>query len=391
MPRQKGMVLTERDRALLGYLGVARYLTAAQAHRLLAPGHDKAVTSRRLARLCEVGPNPGDGAFLRRLQYQRANALPFPVWTLTPHGRAVAEPVAPGPVAAVQTGVTMAFIERILALNELLIALVLAARRSEAAPLADLPFRWRVADEPLRFEVYDRVQYGVRPAILRPAAILELRAARRRMFLEPELGTTFLAPTDPRQGHVKRRLERYSTYFLSFADRDMKRTWYAAAFPDGFTPEVLVVARTEARRAKVEAYLRQYVGHEDSRYRLRTLTMAGACAALTPAVAPATVRPVPSAQTQAPGTAHPSQPPPLAPRGRTVVIDDDLARRIRHGLRAFVDTYNSIRRETSAHAKVCPTHFKPAPGPVEELNAFNDLVWDAILGTPRAPTGERKL
>ena len=51
MPRQKGMVLTERDRALLGYLGVARYVTAAQAHRLLAPSHDKAVASRRLARL----------------------------------------------------------------------------------------------------------------------------------------------------------------------------------------------------------------------------------------------------------------------------------------------------------------------------------------------------
>lgn len=386
MPRQKGMVLTERDRALLGYLGVARYVTAAQAHRLLAPGHDKAVTSRRLARLCEVGPNPGDDAYLRRLQYQRANALPFPVWTLTPHGRAVAEPVAPGPAAVVQAGVTMAFVERILALNELLITLVLAGRRSEAAPLTDLPFRWRVADEPLRFEIYDRVQYGVRPAILRPAAILELTAARRRVFLEPELGTASLAPTDPRQGHVKRRLERYSAYFLGFASKDMKRTWYATAFPDGFTPEVFVLARTEARRAKVEAYLRQNFGHEDARYRLRTLTMAGTFAALTPAVVPAAAAP------PGHGAASPASmaPPSLPPRGRTVVIDDDLARRIRHGMRAFVDTYNSIRRETSAHAKVCPTHFKPAPGPVDELNAFNDLVWDVILGTPRTPTGDRK-
>lgn len=387
MPRRKGMVLTERDRALLGYLGVARFLTAAQAHRLLAPGHDKAVTSRRLARLCELGPNPGDGAFLRRLQYQRANALPFPVWTLTPHGRAVAEPVAPGPVAAVQAGVTMAFIERILALNEMLIALVLAARRSEATPLAGLPFRWRVPEEPLRFQVYDRVQLGVRPAILRPAAILELPAARRRVFLEPELGTASLAPTDPRQGHVKRRLERYSTYFLSFADRDMKRTWYGAAFPDGFAPEVLVLARTEARRAKVEAYLRQNLGHEDSRYRLRTLTMAGACAALTPAVAPATARPAPPAQAAG---AAPSQPPPLPPRGRTVVIDDDLARRIRRGLNTFAETYNSIRSETTAHAQVCPSHFKPAYGPVDELNAFHDLVLDAILGTPRVTSAGRK-
>jgi hypothetical protein len=300
----------------------------------------------------------------------------------------VAEPVAPGPVAAVQPGVTMAFISRVLAMNELLIALVLAGRRSEAAPLTELPFRWRVGDDPLRFEMYDRVQYGARPAILRPAAVLELPAARRRIFLEPEMGTASLAPADPHQGHVKRRLERYGTYFISFAGRDMKRTWYAAAFPDGYAPEVFVIAGTERRRAKVEAYLREHFTEGDARYRMRALTMAGARAALTPSVAPATSRPAAPAQSTAPAPLP--QPPPLPPRGRVVVIDDDLARRIRHGMRAFVDTYNSIRRETSAHAKVCPTHFKLAAGPVEELNAFNDLVWDAILGTPRAPTGERK-
>ncbi len=70
---------------------------------------------------------------------------------------------------------------------------------------------------------------------------------------------------------------------------------------------------------------------------------------------------------------------------RTVAIDADLARKIRHGMRLFADTYNAIRRETSAHSKVCPTHFKPAFGSVDELNAFNDLVWDVILGMPRNP------
>ncbi len=376
MPRQKGMVLTERDRALLGYLGVARYVTAAQAHRLLAPGHDKAVTSRRLARLCELGPPPAGDAFLRRLEYRRANSLPYPVWILTPHGRAVAEPVSPGPVASVQVGVGVAFIERILALDELLIALVLAARRSETAPPSALPFRWRVADEPLRFEVYDRIQHSARPAILRPAAILDLPLHRRRIFLEPELGTASLAPTDPRQGHVKRRLERYATFFLSFPGRDTRRTWYETAFPDGFAPEVLVLATSEARRAKVEAHIREHLKGCEDRFGTRALTLAGAAAALAPLVTPAAQQAL--------------KPPPLPPRGRTVVIDDDLARRIRHGLQVFVETYNSLRRETSAHAQVCPTHYKPAPGPLAELNAFNDLVWDVILGTPRKASGERK-
>ncbi len=55
-----------------------------------------------------------------------------------------------------------------------------------------------------------------------------------------------------------------------------------------------------------------------------------------------------------------------------------------------VDTYNSIRKETSAHSQVCPMGFRPAPGPVAELNAFNDLVWEVILGVPREPKQEQK-
>ena len=214
MPRMKGMVLTERDKALLGYLGVARYVTAAQAHRLIAPGRDKAIISRRLARLCERGPQPGDDAYLRRVEYQRSNGLPFPVWALTPHGRAVAEAAAPGPVAAVQAGVGVQFVERVVALNEILLALVLATRRSESAPLTTLPFRWRVADEPIRFEVFDRPTSRARPALLRPDAILDLPGRQRRIFLDAETGSSGLAPRDAREAHAKRRLERYVTFFL---------------------------------------------------------------------------------------------------------------------------------------------------------------------------------
>jgi hypothetical protein len=394
------MVLTERDRALLGYLGVARYVTAAQAHRLLAPGRDKAITSRRLARLCEQGPNPGDGAYLARLAYRRSNSLPFPVWMLTPHGRALAGPVAPGPVATAQAGVGIGFVERVLALNEVLLALVLAGRRSEAAPLTALPFRWRVPDDALRFEVHDRVLYGPRPAMLKPGAIVELLPARRRVFLELEVGATSLAPVDPRQGHLKTRLDRYSTFFLGFKGRDMKRTWYSDAFPDGFAPEVCVLARTEARRVRIEAFIREHLGREDPRYGRRALTLPGAIAALTPLVASAGRPGPPPAPRAQPSSAGPPSSPrsataadPAAPPGppvRTVAIDDGLARQIRHGLRLFVETYNSIRKQTSAHASVCPMHFKPDPGPVAELNAFNDLVWDAILGMPREPEKGRK-
>ena len=38
MPNVKGVILTDRDRALLAYIGIARYASADQVHRLIAPG-----------------------------------------------------------------------------------------------------------------------------------------------------------------------------------------------------------------------------------------------------------------------------------------------------------------------------------------------------------------
>jgi len=56
----------------------------------------------------------------------------------------------------------------------------------------------------------------------------------------------------------------------------------------------------------------------------------------------------------------------------------------------FVETYNSTRQEASAHSQVCPMGFRPSPGPVDELNAFNELVWHDILGVPRSPPKDQK-
>jgi hypothetical protein len=105
------------------------------------------------------------------------------------------------------------------------------------------------------------------------------------------------------------------------------------------------------------------------------MTMPGAIAALTPLVSPAATQPAP----RSPAASRPV---------RIVAIDDDLARRIRHGLRLFVEAYNACQREAWAHAKVCPMHFDPAPSPQDELNAFGELVWGDILGLPGAPRKE---
>lgn len=95
MANPKGAVLTERDRALLAYMGIARYASAEQVHRLFFEGSSKKQTYRRLAKLCEPGGRPGEGACLRRLGYRRKDGAPVPVWALAPYGRAIAEREVP--------------------------------------------------------------------------------------------------------------------------------------------------------------------------------------------------------------------------------------------------------------------------------------------------------
>jgi hypothetical protein len=372
------MVLTERDRALLGYLGVARYATAPQVHRLIAPGHDKAIVSRRLSRLCERGPNPGDDPYLRRIEYRRTDALPFPVWVLTPRGRAVAEETSPGPVAVVESGVSVQFVERVLALNEVLLGLVVGLRRSESAPPRELPFSWRVAGEPIRYETYDRRLRQAQPSVLRPDAIVELPSPgpQRRIFLDLETGLLGLEPAATRTAHLERRIARYLTFFSTFAGNS-DRTWYENAFPDRLPAELILLVHSEARVARVERMIDVHSRRAELRFGMRALTVAHAAAALMPpagASAPSPARPVaPSA-----GTAV-----------RTVHIDAELSRRISDGLNLFVSAYNSVRREAVAHAKVCPTRHSPTKAPVAELNAFHELLLHDILGKPRDPPSGR--
>jgi hypothetical protein len=195
-------------------------------------------------------------------------------------------------------------------------------------------------------------------------------------------------PGDRRVGHVHRRLERYSNFFFGRTSGAGDETWYAAAFPDRFAAEILVLARSAHTCRRLDALVRAYYGRDGASYPVRVLTTEAAIASLSrefggtastaPALAPATT----------PG------PPPLPPRpaGRVVTIDDEVARRLRQGLDLFVKTYNSMRQQASDHDKVCPSHFRPALTPAADLNAFNDFVYEVILGTPRRrpqapPTG----
>ena len=54
MPQMKGTVLTARDRILLAYLGIARYASTEQVHRLIVESPNRKLVLRRLAKLCKA-------------------------------------------------------------------------------------------------------------------------------------------------------------------------------------------------------------------------------------------------------------------------------------------------------------------------------------------------
>jgi hypothetical protein len=132
--------------------------------------------------------------------------------------------------------------------------------------------------------------------------------------------------------------------------------------------------------------VREHLRSRESRFAAGAFTLASAIAVFarrvtpTAATAPRSPNPAP-----APPTATPV---PARPPGRTVVIDDALANRLRSGLRLYVETFRSMRKQASVHSETCPTRFVLAATPADELNAFYRLLNEVVLGPPPTTAGE---
>jgi hypothetical protein len=250
----RGAILTIRDKALLSYVGIARYATADQVHRLFFEGRSKKQTYRRLAKLCAPGGGLGQGACLRRLEFRRSEGTGVPVWALSSYGRGIAGECVPylRPPAAHDIG--HRFLEHTLLLNEVLVELVLKLRAFDLAPLDQLPFRWHAEDdETLQFTRHVGPGHSRAPSVLKPDAILEIPVRKVRLFLEAETGTQSIATANPaRSGAVLVKVRRYADFFIGRSDR-VPVTWYRAAFPDGFTPQVVFLVHSKERKARVQA------------------------------------------------------------------------------------------------------------------------------------------
>jgi len=400
MPNAKGAVLTERDRALLAYVGIARYASADQVHRLIAPGHSKKLVYRRLAKLCLPGGRPGEGACLRRLHYRRYEGTSVPVWALTPYGRSLVAPALPWLPTPPAKDLGARFLEHTLLLNGVLLELVLALRRSETAPLEDLPFRWRAEnDEVLQFRMLGHRLGDAHQAVLKPDAVLEVPGRCRRLFIET--GTQSIVTAQPeRTGAILAKLQRYKQYFDVLSD-DAESTWYRNAFPDGFAPRLLFLVHSIDRRERVERAVKacltgtSFPGAtarlEPRGFEVIVLTFADAARDLLgyfpdrlASVRAAASRPVPPPSPAKPSSAAPVASPAPAPRF-ALAVDERELRLLRSSLErvdeALLDAYEAIE----LHQKASSCRFDLDSIPAADLEYLRKLI---LRERPAAATGD---
>jgi hypothetical protein len=333
MPSPAGYVRTFRDNLLLAYVGVARYASAEQVHQLFFGGASKKQTYRRLAKLCEPGGQPGEGACLRRLTYRRRDGVAVPVWALAPDGRAVASRHVPWlrPPAASDIGAR--FLEHTLVLNDVLMKLVVALRKSSFQPLSDLPFRWLCEDDDsLSFQL-PHAQAGrwVR-SVLKPDAIMTIPIQQRRLFLEAETGSQSIATAHPdKTGAVLSKLGRYRSYFTDRSD-DGYPSWYRSAFPEDLEPRLVFLVHSDERRRKVQKAVTERLGMlPPPQFKVLVMTFAEA-----PAILSRYIRE---------GVAEPAKPR----RERVVTVEENLLDQVRDG-------YNALAESLNAHHKVINDH-----------------------------------
>jgi hypothetical protein len=362
----KGTTLTERDRALLAYVGIARYVSAEQVHRLIIESPNRRLAYRRLARLCTPGSKPGDAAYLRRLEFRRREGTAVPVWALAPAGRALAEAVVPYLRPPAQKDVGHQFLEHTLLLNDVFVDLVVALRASRTAPVRDLPFRWICEDDGvLEFEMFHRHTGVTSPAVLKPDAIVEIPGRGRRMFLEAETGAHSIASANPsHHGAVLHKLQRYAHFFTAMAG-DGAATYCARAFPDGLFPVLVFLVHSPERKGRVERATKDWLGAQGSTaFRVRVLTFDEAAGVLSAFIREGRITP------------H------RVESSKAAVLTGAKASQLRDGYNALAETLNATRRAIAEHNARGGCQLPLPPAPVEALRALRDLIRHDLLGEP---------
>jgi len=250
---------TDRDRQLIGVLGIVRCLSTEQLCRLFYAGRHAHNMRTRLLRFAGEGALAFKPAYVRRLFYRTYEGRRCEIWTLTRPGYALARTVVETVLKIPKHDVGAAFREQAIALNELFVALMMPP--SGVYPRAKpSDFRW-VPSDTVRLPWRQNLGAGSKSPdrLVLPDAVLEIPGAQQRYFLECEMGThPILGEADPRPGSTIAKVENYEGFLRSYVDAGATRTFYARSFPDNYVPEVLFLVRTSHRANAVNDAIRQW-------------------------------------------------------------------------------------------------------------------------------------
>jgi Replication-relaxation len=267
--------ITPRDRLLIGFLALARYLTSKQIARLVFPGRADSTVSERLNLLAQAGD---PRAYLRRLQYRTYEGKIVVVWALSKLGYHLAEGVLGAEVKVPRQDIGADFLEHSTCCSQLFV--FLAQKQSRTEP-AELPtrFRWLASEgQGYPYGEYDLAHGQRRNRLLQPDAVLEVPQARRRFFIEMEMGThPVTSGNEERSGATLAKADRYEKFIRGFAGATGQKTFYDDSFPEPMHPEVLFVVTSEKRRDNVnEALAGWRKQHQGQTAAMRALTLADA-------------------------------------------------------------------------------------------------------------------
>jgi hypothetical protein len=283
--------LRQRNRDLVALLGVCRYLTARQLVELGTGARTEKSATYRLRGLAgeatRAKVRPFEPALLRALAFRAFDGQPFQLWALTAAGYAVAGAELGRLLKVPRVDVGAAFAEHSVFLTDLLVALARPLVKQGLAP-RDFPFRWDVVEDvelPWREKSDARNE---KSRVIRPDAVLEVPAVKRRIFIECEMGTHTLTPESPEKLQATvRKVERYDAYVTGFADPRAQVSHYHRKYPDGWPCEVLFLVQTEARERRTNKALAAARDQCGTRVPTQALTLQGAaeyCRRLFPAV-----------------------------------------------------------------------------------------------------------
>ncbi|MGO9830213.1 MAG: replication-relaxation family protein [Myxococcaceae bacterium] len=250
--RGGGVKLTDRDRDVLGLLVLARYLTAAQVYRLAFAGKHPSLAYRRLLRLSREDGQP---AFVRQRFFRDYDGNRRAVWAPTPYALKAALSRSASLPELPKHDVGAQFLEHLLQLNELLVALWQGGPR---CPRATHPaFRWVPSDRVrLVWGEWEMREGRRQQRVIQPDAVLEVPRQKRRYFLECEMGTHTIVPNQGSSpGATVAKADRYQRFLGDASGLDGRRTHYDTQYPDGFAPDVLFLVLNRGRADSVNAAL----------------------------------------------------------------------------------------------------------------------------------------